>query len=189
MRKILLLILIAMSLVACSTTDTTEETADTYTTISDAEITVGDSVPTPTNNVVLTVAGAISNTNVDDTLQFDMDTLEKLGLIEYSVDDQQAEGGVVTFQGVLLNDILDIAGIADNATNLDTIALNDYSIDIPLSDAQDYPVMLATRVDGERMTIDRYGPIRIVYPYESYEFDTVIYDPRWIWQLSSIVVE
>ena len=189
MHKLFIFMLLMFTLVACGANDTTQEATAAYKVISEAEIKAGSDVPIPSGEVILTISGDINTTNVDNTLQFDMETLEQLGLVEYSVDDQQAEGKVVTFQGVLLNDILNVAGISDNATNLNTIALNDYSVDIPLSDATDYPVMVATYVDGERMPIERYGPIRIVYPYESYELDTVIYDPRWIWQLSSIVVE
>jgi len=189
MRKLTTLIMMVMFLVACQQQNGTPSAEDAYTVITEAELQAGDAIPVPVGDVVLTVSGAITNTNVDNTLQFDMETLEKLGLIEYSVDDQQAEGEVVTFQGVLLSDILAVAGATEDATNLNTIALNDYSIDIPISDAQNYPVMVATQVNGERMTVERYGPTRIVYPYESYNLDTVIYDPRWIWQLSSIIVE
>lgn len=177
-------------LVGCSSNQSDEnEFTDAYVVISEAEIEAGDSVPIPTNDVVLTISGEITNTNVDDTLQFDMETLEQLGVIEYSVNDEQAEGEIVTFQGVLLSNVLAVAGISADATNLNTIALNDYAIDIPISDATTYPVMIATSVNGERMTIERYGPTRVVYPYESFDFDTVVYDPRWIWQLRDIVVE
>ena len=190
MNKILTIAALLIFAVGCSTNTSQDvEPADVYTVISEAEISTGDNVPAPIEDVVLIISGAISNTNVDETLQFDMDTLELLGVIEYSVDDQQAEGEVVTFQGVLLSDVLEIAGITEDATNLQTIALNDYSIDIPVSDAYDYPVMIATSVNGERMSVERYGPTRVVYPYESYDLDPVTFDPRWIWQLSEIVVE
>ena len=189
MPKITTLVMMVMFLDACQPQNETPQAENAYIVITDAELQAGDTIPVPAGDVVLTVSGAITNTNVEDTLQFDMETLEQLGLIEYSVDDQQAEGEMVTFQGVLLSDILALADATEDATNLNTIALNDYSIDIPISDALDYPVMVATKVDGERMTVERYGPIRVVYPYELYDLDTVIYDPRWIWQLNTIIVE
>lgn len=189
MVKSIVFVLLSFVLVACGTDSRVDEISDAYTVLSEAEIVVGDAVPVPSSDVVLTISGAINNTNVDDSLQFDIETLEQLSVVEYSVDDQQAEGEVVTFQGVLLSDILALAGISDNTTNLNTIALNDYAIDIPLSDALDYPVLVATSVNGERMSIERYGPTRIIYPYESFDLDPVIYDPRWIWQLNEIVVE
>jgi hypothetical protein len=141
-------------------------------------------VPAPTEEVVLRVTG----TDRAKPVAFDMPTLESLGLVEYSVDDKQAEGRRVTFRGVLLSSLLDVVG-ADDATVLHTMALNDYGVDIPVSDVEDYPVLLATQVDGERMTVERYGPTRVVYPTDSYDLDPTVYDPRWIWQLASIVVE
>jgi len=182
-----LVFFVGLMIAGCAAIAVDDEEA--YTVIENAQLNVGDAVPPPSGDVILTITGRISNSNVDDSLQFDMETLDQLGLVEYSVDDQQAEGRVATFQGVLLSKVLEIAGIDEEATSLRTIALNDYAIDIPISDANDYPVMIATSVNGERMTIERYGPTRIIYPYESYEFDVTVYDPRWIWQLSTIVVE
>jgi hypothetical protein len=153
-----------------------------------ASISPGDPVPEPVGPVVLTVDGRISNVNVGDELQFDLDTLEQLRIVSYAAEDEQAEGGVVTFSGVLLSDVLDLAGTQEGATTLDTLALNDYSAPIPLSDPEQYPVMIATRVNGDRMEVARFGPIRIVYPNLSYEFDPVVYDSRWNWQLARITV-
>ena len=48
--------------------------------------------------------------------------------------------------------------------------------------------LLATRLDGEPMSVAHYGPTRIVYPTAGYDLDPTVYDPRWIWQLSSIDV-
>jgi len=186
--KFFVLFVVGLIIAGCAQSSTNDD-VEAYHVLDDAQINVGDTVPSPSGDVILTITGRIHNKNVGDNLQFDMETLEQLGLIEYSVDDQQAEGRVVTFQGVLLSKVLEVAGIDEEATSLKTIALNDYAIDIPLSDATDYPVMIATSVDGERMTIERYGPTRIIYPYESYEFDVITYDPRWIWQLSTIIVE
>lgn len=157
-------------------------------TVAPASLSSGATVPAPTGPVVLTISGDISNPNVGDTLQLDMPTLERLGLVEYSVDDQQAEGRVVTFRGPTLRSILDVAGVGPKATTLSARALNDYSVDIPISDANAYPVMVATTVDGARMPVEKYGPIRVVYPYGLYDIDHNAHDPLWIWQLASIDV-
>ncbi len=37
--------------------------------------------------------------------------------------------------------------------------------------------------------MERYGPTRVVYPTDQFDLDPVVYDPRWIWQLTSIEVE
>ena len=47
----------------------------------------GDPIPPPSGEVVLTVSGNLGVTNVGDTLQLDMPTLERLGLVKYSIID------------------------------------------------------------------------------------------------------
>jgi len=159
-----------------------------YTEVAAPTLEPGDAVPAPVEDVVLTLSGDIATTNVGDTLQLDLPTLERLGLVEYSVDDQQAEGRVAMFQGTLMSTLLQVAGAGQGATTLRSRALNDYEVDIPIADVERYPVLLATAVDGERMPVDRYGPIRVIYPYESFDIDPVVHDPLWIWQLASIDV-
>ena len=181
---------LTVSAAACGSSDAPGASAEDpgFRVVSPAVLTPGEPVPVPSDEVILSISGAISTTNVEGRLELDMATLESIGTVTYSVDDEQAEGRVVRFEGVLLSDVLAVAGVSADATTLETTALNDYSIDIPLSDASQSPVMIATRVEGERMPVDRFGPTRVVYPYASHDLDHVVYDPRWIWQLASIVV-
>jgi len=64
-----------------------------------------------------------------------------------------------------------------------------YSVEPPITDVFKYPVMLATQVDGERMTIGRRGPTRIIYPYGYFDFEEIVYNPRWIWSVETILVK
>jgi hypothetical protein len=159
-----------------------------YRETSEPSLRPGDPVPAPAGPVVLTVRGLIGTTNVDDSLQFDMETLERLGVVEYSIDDRLAEGRVATFGGVLLDRLLEVAAVDPGATNLATTALNDYSVDIPVADAERYPVLLATTVDGERMPVERYGPVRVIYPYGAFGLEAPEADEKLIWQLTLIEV-
>lgn len=186
-RWLAVLIALTALLGACGSDSEPAETA-AYSSVAAATISAGDAVPAPTGDVILTISGDISNPNVGDTLQFDMETLEALGLVEYSVDDYQAEGRIASFTGVLASHVLEVAGAAEGATDLRTVALNDYEVEIPLADVTDYPVMIATRVDGKRMPVDAYGPTRIIYPSSSFDLDDAVYGPRWIWQLKLIEV-
>lgn len=165
-----------------------ESAAGPASVVTRATLRPGDAVPAPLGPVVLTVTGAIGTTNVGDTLQFDMDTLERLGLSEYRVDDRLAEGRPATFRGPLLESVLAVAGVGPEATTLQTRALNDYEVAIPVTDAEDYPVLLATTVDGGRMAVDRFGPVRVIYPYGSFGLEPPEVDEKLIWQLSSIEV-
>lgn len=174
---------------ACTTATDPGPVADRgYERITEAAIGPGEAIPAPTGDVVLTITGAITTTNVDGALAFDMDTLESLGLVSYEVDDDQAEGRRVAFTGVLLSDLLAAAGIAEDAEVLEMTALNDYVVDVPVADAEASPVMVATMSDEDRMPVSNYGPTRLVYPYDSHDLSPTIHDPRWIWQLASIDV-
>lgn len=159
-------------------------TGGAYTVVAPATLRPGDALPAPTGKVVLTVTGTSA---FPAGARFDLATLEKLGLVEYAVDDKQAEGHRVTFRGILLSSLLDYVGAA-KVTTLHTLALNDYAVDIPVSDTRTYPVMLATAVDGKRMSVERYGPTRVVYPTDGVTLDAAVYDARWIWQLKTIEV-
>lgn len=186
----LVALLPALALSACSSSDVAgapEPTPSTYyDVVSEPEIKPGDPVPVPTGKVVLTLRG-VPNTNVGKTLRFDLATLEKLGVVSYSVFDRQAEGRDVTFSGPLLKSVLDVAGAT--GTNLHCIALNDYAVDVPAADADALPVILATKADGKKMSVAHYGPTRFIYPTDGFDLDSTIYDPRWIWQLETIVVK
>lgn len=147
----------------------------------------GTPVPAPAGKVVLTVSGG-PVTNVGDELRLDLAQLEAMGTTELTVDDTEATGRTVTFSGPLVRDVLAVAGVED-ATTMHAVALNEYAVDVPVSDATDLPLLLATRADGRRMSVADYGPTRFVYPTEGYDLPRSTYAPRWIWQLEEIVVE
>jgi hypothetical protein len=46
-------------------------------------------------------------------------------------------------------------------------AINDYAIDIPLSDAVQGGPIVAYRLDGDTMSVRDKGPLWIVYPYDA----------------------
>lgn len=160
-----------------------------YTTVAEATLKPGDPVPAPKGEVVLTMDGKIGQTNVERTLQFDMATLESLGLVQYDVDDPFAKKNIV-YTGVLLSELLKLAQAAPDATTLTLTALDDYSTDMKITDASRWPVLLATRADGEYMPVDKSGPLISVFPFNDFpEIDHVTYDAQWLWSLSAITVK
>ncbi|MBL8146705.1 MAG: molybdopterin-dependent oxidoreductase [Anaerolineae bacterium] len=155
-----------------------------YRTISDPAIAPGDVIPRPQGDVVLTISGRLGPAaGGDGVLELDMATLEALGLVEMQVDDQIAEGRTVVFQGVLLLRLLEAAQVEAGARVLTMTALNDYAVEIPVADAASYPVLIATRADGERMSVEHYGPLRIIYPFGLLPLSRATFEPRSIWQL------
>jgi len=158
-----------------------------FTTITASSIAPNDSIAAPSGPVVLSLSGKIGLTNAAGRLDLDMDTLEQLGLIEFAVDDPYLKRSV-TYQGVLLKRLLEVARVPQDATTLHTLALNDYATDVPIEPLKPWPVMLATKRDGQRMPVSDKGPIEIVFPYNSFQIDPTTYDPMWVWQLRSIEV-
>ncbi len=146
----------------------------------------GDPVPPPKGRVVLRIKGGRVH-NVGNVLALDLDQLDAMGTVHYVADDAQATGRRATFSGPLVRTVLQVAGVT-GARTMHTIALNDYAVDVPVSDAEDLPLMLATRMDGRRMSVANYGPTRFIYPTSGYHLSKAVYDPRWIWQLATVVV-
>ncbi|HSH05210.1 MAG TPA: molybdopterin-dependent oxidoreductase [Anaerolineae bacterium] len=160
-----------------------------YEVIAAGEIGAGDEVPMSTGEPVLTVSGDIGSTNEADLLVLDMETLEKMRLVSYTLVDPFLETEV-TYSGVLMSDLVEMLEIGDGATMIHMTALDDYAVDISLADIEKWPIMLATKVDGEYLDIEAGGPIRIIYPYHvSDELDPVEYNPLWIWQIETMEVK
>ncbi|MGF1609552.1 MAG: molybdopterin-dependent oxidoreductase [Kiloniellales bacterium] len=140
----------------------------------------------PTGPVILTVSGAISNTNEDGAATFDDTALEALGLHQLRTSTAWTDG-VSTFEGPLLCALLDHVG-AEGDT-LVARALNDYTVEIPIDDCRKYPVVLALRSDGRPLSVRDKGPIWIVYPRDDHpELANEVINSRWIWQLEQIEV-
>lgn len=145
-----------------------------------------DEIPSPTGDIILTVSGGIAHTNSGDTAQFDREMLEAMGLVDV-VTATPWHDGRVTFSGVPLGEVLQTVG-AEGET-ITAIALNDYEVEIPLSDAEDTGVILALKLGGEDLSVRDKGPIFVVYPYDSSDtLNSQTYFARSAWQVSRLVI-
>ena len=159
-----------------------------YETVAPARITAGDAIPAPTGDVVLTVFGDISVTNSGDMLKLDMPALEGLGLVKYTVNDPWLNAKN-TYTGVLISDLYKALGSSSAATSLHITALDDYQVDISLEDAEKWPILLATRVNGDYMDIENSGPTRVIFPYDTHsDIDQIAYKDYWIWNIKSVEI-
>lgn len=141
----------------------------------------------PVGKIILTVSGNITNTNAGDKAVFDRDMLEALGSAELSVNTPWTDGRQV-FIGVPGKRVLDAVGA--RGEKMLAKAINDYQVEIPLSDLRNYPVLFALKQNGKYMRVRGKGPIWIIYPRETYpELDTDEITDRWVWQLEEIVIQ
>ena len=172
-----------VALAACS-----GQATPAYQEVTPASLSPGDPIPGPIEKVVLTLYGDLTVKNVRDTLQFDMPTLERLGLVKYTIYDPWLKSEV-TYTGVLMSELGKFVGDMDSATKVHITAPDDYQVDIPFTEIKKWPVLLATQADGEYMSIENSGPTRIVFPYHAYpEIDPVKYNDLWIWNIKSMEI-
>ena len=158
-----------------------------YEVVAPASIGPSETIPAPSGEEVLAISGLIAAKNGGDALNFDIPTLERLGLVEYSVHDPWLKESF-TYTGVLMSDLLNYAGIFHTAESVHVVALDDYQVDIPIADIKKWPILLATRVNGEYMSVDNYGPTRVIYPYGSHSIDPTSHNDLWIWSVKSMEV-
>ncbi len=96
--------------------------------------------------------------------------------------------GVDIYAGVSLQELLDSAGAKGESYS--AIALNDYAVSIPNEIITDYNPIIATHVNGERLTLDNKGPYWVMFDFDSPAVKAVPeMRGRSIWALSEIEVE
>jgi hypothetical protein len=94
----------------------------------------------------------------------------------------------VQFTGPLLRDVL--AAVKVQGRVIHAVALDDYQVSFPFSDAAQFDVILAHTMDGETLTAKTKGPLFVVYPYDSKpELQAVRFYERSIWQLKALRLE
>ncbi len=141
----------------------------------------------PTGPVVLTVRGDnVAYPNVGDEAQFDIPMLEALRGREGSMETPWTKGRI-RFSGPLLRSVLGAAGATGGMLKI--VALNDYSAELPVEDATKLDTMLATRMDGQLMSVREKGPLFLVYPFD---LDSDLFNEKYfsrsVWQITTIEV-
>jgi hypothetical protein len=179
----------ALALAACGGKDAAAPQAAvtspaTPTVVSNGTLTAGKPISAPKGEVVLTVSGDIGEAYKGRKLEFDLASLEKMRQVRMEAAEPFLKRRV-TFEGVLLSDLLAVAGVPDSASKVSLTALDDYKVDFKVADVRSSQMLLATKADGKHMKVDRSGPIRIVFPDGS----PLGRNPDlWIWSVSSMKV-
>lgn len=145
------------------------------------------SLPPLKSAAILTVTGLDPQEFPDGTIGFDLGRLEALGVSEVTTTTMWTEGPH-TFSGVRMQTLLAYLGITEGA--LTAIALNDYSVEIPVSDAVPDGPIIAYAMDGQPMPVRDRGPLWIVYPFDQNpDYQSEVIYTRAIWQLNHIEVQ
>ena len=156
-------------------------------TIGSAAAMAQSLLPMPTGPTILTVTGAIDRTNVEGEARFDQAMLEGLGVWELVTSTPWTDGRP-TFRGVRARDVMQAVGA--RGTTVTGVALNDYRLEIPISDFETYPVLLAFAMNNVALTARDKGPLWIVYPRDRFEeLRTPATREKSIWQLHRFEVK
>ena len=134
-------------------------------------------------NVLLTVSNSSQSVIVELTEE------DLLAMDQFSVFTENGfVDGLVEFTGPLARDVVALLDGAEVET-LTLTAVNDYSVDIPMSDMLDYDVIFALTQNGERLSVRDKGPIWVIYPMtDNVELQDRVYNDRLIWQLVKVNV-
>lgn len=150
----------------------------------------------PQSAVVVTVAGAIQNTNrgpFDPTADlflkyhevnfakaaaFDRDMLQQLGMhaVEIVFDDWPAP---VRLEGPRLKDLVAAVGGAGQSVSL--MALDGYASEISWDDLQALDWIVGIRQDGRDLGLGQRGPLWVVYTYPDGRKLSTDDELRWPW--------
>lgn len=141
----------------------------------------------PKGEVVLTIKGSIlAHPNAGEAAQFDLPMLEALAGRSGKMETPWTKGEN-EFSGPLLRAVLEAAGA--EGTTLNVKALNDYVAVVPMEDAATIDTILATRMNGEPMSIRDKGPLFLIYPFDA---DSSLYNEKYfsrsVWQIKEIEV-
>lgn len=141
----------------------------------------------PRGPVVLQISGRIDEHHQGKLAALDMGAL--LALPQKSFTTQTPwEQKPVLFSGPLLRDVLQL--VKAKGQHIRAVALNDYRVKLPVSDAREHDVIVALQMNGQSIPVRTKGPLFIVYPFDAKpELQHKTYYERSVWQLKAIEVE
>lgn len=139
--------------------------------------------PASADDTILSVTGNVTGGEIRLTL----DQIEAMGTASI-VTTTPWHDGLTTFEGVPMARFLESVGA--QGTTVYVHALNDFSIDIPLSDLTRFDAIMAFKTNGEYMEIADKGPLFIVFPYDDVkEVRNELFYARSVWQIHTIEIE
>ncbi len=139
-------------------------------------------VPAPEGPVLLWVETPKGRYPLDEA------ALRKLTWVELRTvfHPEEKKGTVGVFQGVWLDQLFAELGHPE-PKRVRFFALDGYQIAVDWRRIAPYRPMLALYRDGHPLA-ERYGPVRIIFPYKRLKPDPVAYNAYWVWKLHRIVI-
>ena len=175
---VVLAVLLVVSAGGCASGEGSRSEDPTSTLAALAE---DGALPRPKGAPILTIRGNISRPNTQDEVVLDLETIERLHIIDAEIFEPFLQERA-TFRGVELSTLLEVVGAEPSSGVVRLTALDDYEVALP---ADGEGILLATRHDGALIPVDEGGPTRIVFLSDSTGGENLAH---WIWSVSSIEV-
>ncbi len=138
----------------------------------------------PTGDVILTISGEVEKTNSKFGAGLDramLEAMERTTIVTTTI----WTSGPQTFEGVELATLVETLGIQGSV--LLATAINDYTVEVPISDAVKGGPIVAYAANGSEMSVRDKGPLWLIYPFDSNsEYRSEVIYSRSIWQLNRI---
>ncbi len=131
---------------------------------------------------IYSISGGVASTAA---ISISTDEIAAIGETEYETNIFVLGPEKHTVKGVLLRDLYN--HVQSKGHNAKISALDGYTIDVPAEDFLKYDVMLATEIDGKKLSLRDKGPAWVIYPTLSHpELIDTIYESRSVWQVKNI---
>lgn len=129
----------------------------------------------------------LSLTNVSDGTVVNLSEDDLLAMEQFTVlTENEFVDGLAEFTGPLARDVIAFLNASD-IEMLRLTAVNDYAVEVPMSDLLEYDVIFAMTQNGTRFSVRDKGPIWVIYPMtENEELQDRVYNDRLIWQLVKV---
>lgn len=152
-----------------------------------AAVSIFLATPALSGETILSVSGNVQPASSTGDWEFDLPALKAMPSERFTTTTIWTDGAQ-TFEGVSLEALLKHVGASEGT--LRAIALNDYAINIPTSDATEGGPIIAYQRNGQDMSVRDKGPLWIIYPFDDNpDYKTEEFYSRSIWQLARIRVE
>ncbi len=120
----------------------------------------------PAGDVLFTITGNVKQPNVEKECVIDAANIAKW-VKEYTLEDPKA--GTTKFNGILLSELWKRCLAGESATEAVVTATDGFSVTVAEEDLLQWPIILATGIDGTALTKDEGAPARLCFPAEAAE--------------------
>ena len=135
---------------------------------------------------ILTLSGNIGAHNAADAAQFDMAAFENMGMTSIRTNTPWTDGAA-TFEGVLLSDVL--RSVEAEGGTLRLVALNDYSVEMPIDVVARFNPLLAVKRDGKVLSRRSKGPVFLIFDFDAIgSLQDIKLESLAVWQLKEVIV-